>query len=121
MNKRYTVISLVIKEVFLFSYKLTFLSYTKHFHKSIFVFLKKCFNKKINSKFKLIMSSFPPKRVKLSPDKFSPRQDKKGAFLSGRSLKSGGGPLAIKDRPVFKGPSGSLLSAINTELFHFRE
>jgi hypothetical protein len=37
----------VIKEVFLFSYKLTFLSMTKHFHKSIFVILKKCFIKKI--------------------------------------------------------------------------
>ena len=37
----------VIKEVFLFSYKLTFLSMTKHFHKSIFVILEKCFIKKI--------------------------------------------------------------------------
>ena len=50
------------------------------------MFLKKYFIKKINSNSNFITASFPPKSVQPEPDKFSPRQDKKGAFC-------GGGPL----------------------------
>ena len=72
-------------------------------------------------KFKLITAIFPPKTAEFSPDKFSPRQDKNGSVLSGRSLKVVGGPLVIKDRRLFTGPSVSLLSSINIELLHFRK
>ena len=119
MNKRYTFISSSDQRSLLFSYKLTFSSLTKHFHKSIFVFLKKCFIKKIYSKFKSITANFPSKIVKFSPDKFSPLQDKNGSVLLGWSLKVAGGPLVIKDRHLFAGPFVSLLSSTNTELLHF--
>lgn len=64
---------------------------------------------------------FSPKTDKFSPDKFSPRQDKKRSVLSGWSLKWIGGPLVIKDRRMFKGPSPPFLSCINTELFLLRK